>query len=271
MRCSATTVLPVPGPPSTTRAPREPARMMASWSAWMVPSTSRIRLRPAAAQAGDEGGLVVERGGVPGEPVGGEHLVPVVADPAAGPAVPAPAGQTHRVGVGRAEERLRRRGSPVDQQPPTRAVGEAEPADVHGLVGRRRRRCGRGTGRGCSGAGCAGERSVGGSPGRGPSPAGRCRRAPCARRRGGRTGRRPPPRGSPRSPRTAARRRRSAPDRPWRRGCREGRKRWRSRRSSHQLRCWRRHAVDRFHEQVRGHRRAVGADRAGHGGGARTG
>ena len=43
MRCRATTVLPVPGPPSTTRAPRDPARMMASWSAWMVPSTSRIR------------------------------------------------------------------------------------------------------------------------------------------------------------------------------------------------------------------------------------
>jgi hypothetical protein len=43
--------------------------MMASWSAWMVPSTSRIRGRAAAAQAGDEGGLVVERGGVPVEPV----------------------------------------------------------------------------------------------------------------------------------------------------------------------------------------------------------
>ena len=43
MRCSATTVLPVPGPPSTTSVPREPARMIASWSAWMVPSTSRIR------------------------------------------------------------------------------------------------------------------------------------------------------------------------------------------------------------------------------------
>ena len=46
----------------------DPARMMASWSAWMVPSTSRIRARPVAAQAGDEGGLVVERG-VPLEPV----------------------------------------------------------------------------------------------------------------------------------------------------------------------------------------------------------
>ena len=88
--------------------------------------------RPAAAQAGDEGGLVVERG-VPVKPVRGEHLVPVVADPAAGPAVPAAAGQAHRVGVGRGEERLGRRGPPVDQQPVTRAVPEAKPSDVHGL------------------------------------------------------------------------------------------------------------------------------------------
>ena len=88
--------------------------------------------RPAAAQAGDEGGLVVERG-VPFEPVRGEHLVPVVADPAAGPAIPAAAGQTHRVGVGRSEERLGRGGAPVEQQPTTRAVREAEPSDVHGL------------------------------------------------------------------------------------------------------------------------------------------
>ncbi|GGX28604.1 hypothetical protein GCM10010341_57570 [Streptomyces noursei] len=88
--------------------------------------------RPGAAQAGDEGGLVVERG-VPVQSVGGEHLVPVVADPAAGPAIPAAAGQTHRVGVGRREERCGSRGAPVDQQPTPRAVGEAEPSDVHGL------------------------------------------------------------------------------------------------------------------------------------------
>ena len=69
----------------------------------------------------------------PSNPSGGEHLVPVVADPAAGPAVPAAAGQTHRVGVGRAEERLGRGRAPVEQQPATRAVGEAEPADVDGL------------------------------------------------------------------------------------------------------------------------------------------
>ena len=88
--------------------------------------------RPAGAHAGDEGGLVVERGAA-FKPVRGEHLVPVVADPAAGPAIPAAAGQTHRVGVGRSEERLSRGGAPVDQQPATRAVGEAKSSDVHGL------------------------------------------------------------------------------------------------------------------------------------------
>ena len=105
------------------------------------------------------------------EPVGGEHLVPVVADPAAGPAVPAAARQAHRVGVGRAEERLGRGGAPVDQQPTTRAVGEAEPPDVDGLAVVGARPCARGTGRGRSGAGCAGERSAGGPPGRDPAPA----------------------------------------------------------------------------------------------------
>ena len=89
--------------------------------------------RSVAAQARDKGGLVVERGGVPGEPVRGEHLVPVVADPAAGPAIPAAAGQTHRVGVGRAEERLSGGGAPVEQEPATGAVGEAKSSDVHGL------------------------------------------------------------------------------------------------------------------------------------------
>ncbi len=89
--------------------------------------------RAVAAQAGDEGGLVVERCGVSFEAVRGEHLVPVVADPAAGPAVPAAACQPHRVGVGRPEERLGRGGAPVDQQPAARAVREAEASDVHGL------------------------------------------------------------------------------------------------------------------------------------------
>ncbi len=88
--------------------------------------------RPVAAQAGDEGGLVVERG-VPLEPVRGEHLVPVVADLAAGPAVPAAAGQAHGVGVGRPEERLGRGRAPVDQQPAAAAVGEPEPSDIDRL------------------------------------------------------------------------------------------------------------------------------------------
>lgn len=62
---------------------------------------------PVAAQAGDESGLVVQRG-VPDKTVRGEHLVPVVADPTAGPAKPAAACQTHRVGVGGSEEGLSR-------------------------------------------------------------------------------------------------------------------------------------------------------------------
>ena len=69
----------------------------------------------------------------PSRPSGGEHLVPVVADPAAGPAVPAAAGQAHRVRVGRPEERLSCGGAPVEQQPAAGPVGEAEPPDVHGL------------------------------------------------------------------------------------------------------------------------------------------
>ncbi len=89
-------------------------------------------VRPVAAEARDERGLVVERR-VPFEPVGGEHLVPVVADPAVGPAVPAAARQAHRAGVRGREERLGRGGTPVDQQTPAFAVGEAEPSDVHGL------------------------------------------------------------------------------------------------------------------------------------------
>ncbi len=70
---------------------------------------------------------------MPFEPVGAEHLVPVVADPAAGPAVSATAHQPHRVGVGRREERFGRGRAPVDQQSAPRAVGEAETSDVDGL------------------------------------------------------------------------------------------------------------------------------------------
>ena len=90
--------------------------------------------RAAAAEGGDEGGLVVERRGVPVEPALGEDLVPVVADPAPGPPVPAAARQPHRLGVGRPEERLGRRGAPVEQQPPARTVGETQPPDVHRLL-----------------------------------------------------------------------------------------------------------------------------------------
>ena len=106
---------------------------MASWSAWMVPSTSRIRpdrLPPRLAMNADWSSSAAW----PDEPLRGEHLVPVVGDPAAGPAVPAAARQPHRVRVGRPEERLGRRGPPVDEQPATGPVGEAEPSDVDGLA-----------------------------------------------------------------------------------------------------------------------------------------
>ncbi|WP_418605574.1 hypothetical protein [Georgenia sp. SUBG003] len=61
--------------------------------------------RAAGTEAGDERGLVVGRGAA-GEPVRDEHLVPVVDDPSARPAVPAAAREPHGPGAGRAEERL---------------------------------------------------------------------------------------------------------------------------------------------------------------------
>ena len=70
---------------------------------------------------------------MPLEPVGAEHLVPVVADPASGPAVPSAARQAHRVRVRRPEEGFGDGGAPVHQQPASGAIGEAEPAYVHGL------------------------------------------------------------------------------------------------------------------------------------------
>ena len=92
--------------------------------------------RAVAAQAGDERRLVVE-GCAALQPVGGVDLVPVVADPAAGPPVAPPARESHRLGVGRAEEGLGGRRAPVEQQSTAVAVGEAEPSDVHrlGVVG----------------------------------------------------------------------------------------------------------------------------------------
>ena len=186
----------------------DPARMIASWSAWMVPSTSRIRVGPVGAQARDERGLVVERGVALRSPLGGEHLVPVVADPPAGPAVAAAAGQPHRVRVGRPEERLGRGRAPVEQQPPVLAVREAEAPDVDGLA---------------VGADDAAEAQVEAEAPQGAQPRGepvdllvplhgrRAPRArgPCARRRAGRTAPRSAARGSPRWPRSAARRGRS--------------------------------------------------------------
>ncbi len=94
--------------------------------------------RPRAAEARDEGGPVVERGGAQRagdavEAVRREDLVPVVGDLSGGPAVPAPARETHRVGERRAEERLGRGGTPVHEEPAAVVVGQPEPPDVHGL------------------------------------------------------------------------------------------------------------------------------------------
>jgi hypothetical protein len=87
---------------------------------------------PAGAETGDERGLVVERR-VGLQPLGGEDLVPVVGDTAAGPPVAAAADQPEGVGVGGREEWLRRRRPPVDQQPAAVAVGEPQPSDVQRL------------------------------------------------------------------------------------------------------------------------------------------
>ena len=122
----------MPGPPSTTRVAARPGAddrvLVGRDGAQHVAHPSR----PAAAEAGDERRLVVERG-VSLEPVRGEHLVPVVGDPAAGPAVPASARQACRVGVRGPEERFRGGRAPVDEQPAPGLVGEAEPPDVHRL------------------------------------------------------------------------------------------------------------------------------------------
>src|SRR5207244_12780389 len=63
----------------------------------------------------------------------GRRLVSLVAELAGGPWRPAAACPSERVGVGRSEERLSHGGTPVDQQPTARGVGETEPSDVHGL------------------------------------------------------------------------------------------------------------------------------------------
>ncbi len=89
--------------------------------------------RPAAAEARDEGRIVIECH-CELERFVGEGLVPVVADPAAAPAVPPAAEQPHRIRVRRTEERLGGGGAPVDQQLTAFAVAEPQPADVERLV-----------------------------------------------------------------------------------------------------------------------------------------
>ena len=209
--------------------------MIASWSAWMVPSTSRIRSDRSRAEARDERGLVVERGAA-AQPLRGEHLVPVVADPAAGPPVPAPAHQPHRVRVRRPEERLRRGRPPVEQQPTTRAVRQAEPPDVDRLA---------------VGPDGPPQAQVQAEAPQRPQPRGEPvdLLVPLQRQRAAAPGRlacgvqplgparRSTAPGSPRWPRSAARPARSTPGPPWRRGCREGRTHgWSQGSRRHQLR-----------------------------------
>ena len=104
--------------------------MIASWSAWMVPSTSRIRgdrLLPRLATNADWSSSAAW----PLEPVGGEHLVPVVADPArastgSGAGSPGPSG---RRGSRRRTARPPASASrPAAGRPPRSR--EAEPTDV---------------------------------------------------------------------------------------------------------------------------------------------
>ena len=86
------------------------------------------------AEVGEERGLLVERR-VRGEHRGvvDEDLVPVVGDPAVGPAVAASAHQSHRVAAGGGEERRGQRGAPVDEQGLAGGIGQPEPADVEDL------------------------------------------------------------------------------------------------------------------------------------------
>ncbi len=86
-------------------------------------------LGAVGAEAGDERGLVVERERTP-VAAGLEQLVPVVDDPAPGPAVAAAAAEPHRLRGRRGEERLSRRRAPVDEEPFAVGAGEPDPADV---------------------------------------------------------------------------------------------------------------------------------------------
>ena len=128
-RCSPTAVLPVPGPPCTTRHSGSGARMTSSCSAWIVATMSRIspvRARSSSASSGS---------GTPPPPspvdVGvaevlveeSDELGPVEREAAA-------ALDAHRVGPRRSVERDRHRGAPVDDDLVAVAVLDVAPADV---------------------------------------------------------------------------------------------------------------------------------------------
>ncbi len=237
MRCRATTVFPVPGPPSTTSAPRDPARMMASWSAWIVPSTSRIwavRVLPRLAMNADWSSSAAA---CPAKPVGSEHLVPVVADPAEGPAVPAaaqpgPWGSRgwHRRTVRPLASASRRAGGDRSLSVrPSRPTYTGSGSSAATIWPRQRSRPKR---RSVRSRAVSRWTSRSRSMASWPMPPGALRwRSRRAREVGDRLCE-----ACSRSQQSAARHRRSGGGQPWRRGGREGRTRWWSEGSRHQLR-----------------------------------
>ena len=135
--------------------------------------------RSTAAQARDEGGLVVESG-VTLESFIGEHFVPVVADPAERPPIPATARQPHRVGVSGTEEGLGRRRTPIEQQPMPRPLSVSPSRPTYTDRSRPTAPCVPDRGRDrIDGASAAGW-SAGRSPRRGPSASWPTRPALCA-------------------------------------------------------------------------------------------
>ena len=131
-RCSPTAVLPVPGPPCTTRHVSIGARMIASCSAWIVATMSRIwpvRARPSSASSGS---------GTPPEPASesgsAEVLFEHVGELAGGEHEPAPALEPERIGERRPVERRRDPGAPVDHHGRAVAVFDVAPPDVPTLA-----------------------------------------------------------------------------------------------------------------------------------------
>ncbi len=212
-RCSATTVLPVPGPPPITVTPRAGARIASSCSAWMVATMSRIvcpRARDSeaiSAPSPSTGRSSGDRSGASrssSSPTIRGALVPQYATPY----------YAQPVGRRRPVERLGGRCPPVDHQRLVLRVADADPADVQLLqLGRGRDRLGARHRR---------RSRAGRTPGpRAPRPARRSGGRPRTPARPARTGRSVPRR---------APARRSAPDRVGALRPRSGKRTWRPRR-----------------------------------------